>query len=321
MHIPDGMLDPKTFGTLWAGAAGAIGYASVWVRRHFDSSRIVLMAVLASLIFAFQMLNFPIAGGTSGHFVGASLAGILLGSWPAAIVMSAVLIIQCLFFGDGGVTALGANIINMGVIGAFLAPLIYRLVCRIHPGYLTKLLGAGIGAFCSVVVTSAVVALELWISGSAQFFAVLGAMTFWHVFIGIGEGIITAGIVAYVARVRPAILEGGEDSNRRSTASVAVVFGVLALAGSVFSFLASTHPDGLEYVYETMGIGTAPLPESPLLSSPMQDYLLPGVANDQLAGIGAAIIGTVIVGLAVWALALGLVRRRTKQKSISESAS
>ncbi|MDR0888951.1 MAG: energy-coupling factor ABC transporter permease, partial [Coriobacteriales bacterium] len=186
MHIPDGMLDTKTWAVCWAGGAGVIGYASYWIRKRFDSAKIVLAAVLAALIFALQMLNFPVAAGTSGHFVGGAAAGILLGSWPATIVMSAVLVIQALVFGDGGITTLGANIINMGVISPFVGVAIYQLVQRISTSYGAKITGAAIGSFVAVVCSAAVCSIELWVSGNAQFFVTLSAMVFWHCLIGIG---------------------------------------------------------------------------------------------------------------------------------------
>ncbi len=312
MHIPDGMLDTKTYTTLLAGAAGTVSYAGYWIRKNFDSGKIVLMAVLAALIFGLQMLNFPIAGGTSGHFGGSSLAGLLLGSWPGVIVMTAVLLVQAVFFGDGGITVLGANIINMGVIGCFVAPLVYQIFQRVNTSYISKVVGAAVGSFFAVVLSSIAVAIELWTSGSAQFTAALSAMVFWHVLIGIGEGIITGGIVAYIAKVRPQILEQGEQSTHSSLKSVTLVLAVLAILAAGLSFLASSFPDGLEYVYFEMGIGSAPIPES-TVASPMADYLVPGVENEAIGTIGAGIIGAITTGVLLWALSALLTRKRKPQ--------
>jgi len=308
VHIPDGMLDTKTFGTLWVGAAGGIAYASYWIRKNFDSSKVVLMAVMAALIFALQMLNFPIAGGTSGHFAGGALAGIMLGAWPGAIVMTGVLLIQALFFGDGGITTLGANIVNLAIIGCFAGSLIYQLFQRISKGSASKIAGASVGAFLAVVLSSVAVALELWASGSAQFLAALTAMVFWHTIIGIGEGIITGGIIAYVVKVRPQILEEGAQNSKGTFKSVALVFGVVALIAAGLSFLASAYPDGLEYVYHEMGIGTAPIAEASLVPAPLFEYMLPGVQNNLLARIGAGIVGTLVAGVLIWAVAVSLSR-------------
>ena len=120
VHIPDGMLSTPVALVADFGAAGLIAHATTWVKRHLSEQKIVLMAVLGALIFALQMLNFPVAGGTSGHFLGAALAAILVGFWPTVIIMAAVLGIQCLVFSDGGVLAYGANLLNMGIIAGLV---------------------------------------------------------------------------------------------------------------------------------------------------------------------------------------------------------
>ncbi|MDR1422546.1 MAG: energy-coupling factor ABC transporter permease [Coriobacteriales bacterium] len=319
MHIPDGMLDTKTFTTLWVGAAGGLGYAGHWIRKHFDQSKIVLMAVLAALIFGLQMLNFPIAGGTSGHFGGGALAGLLLGTWPGVVVMAAVLLVQALFFGDGGITTLGANIVNMGIIGALVAPFVYQLFQRVSSSSLSKILGAALGAFLAVVLSSAVVAIELWASGSAQFFAALTAMVSWHTLIGIGEAIITGGIIAYIVKVRPQILDDGEQTTKRSFRSVCVVLGALALLATGLSFLASSFPDGLEFVYFDMGVGTAAIPETTIVPALMPDYVLPGIANETLAGVAAGVIGAIVTGAFLWAVISVLARKRRQDDKRTEN--
>ena len=313
MHIPDGMLDTKTFTTLWGGAVVGLGYASYWVRKHFDEKKIVLMAVLGALIFALQMLNFPVAGGTSGHFLGGALAGILLGSWPAMIVMTAVLLIQALFFGDGGITALGANIINMAVIGVFVGPFIYHLVTRFGQSLTLKVVGAAVGSWLAVVLASVAVAIELWISGSAQFFVALSAMTFWYAIIGVGEAIITAGVVVYIARVRPEIIDEGQQQTKKSLVSVSVVLAIVAALAVGFSFLASTHPDGLEFVYFEMGVGSASVPSLSIMPAPLSHYLVAGISNNVLSGIAAGGIGVILTGLVLLAVVRILARRRNRQ--------
>jgi cobalt/nickel transport system permease protein len=273
------------------------------------------MAVLAALIFGLQMLNFPIAAGTSGHFGGGAAAGILLGAWPATIVMSAVLFVQALFFGDGGITTLGANIVNMGIIAPFVAVLVYSLSQKISKSYASKVIGSFAAAFLGVVASAAVVAIELWASNNAQFFAVLGAMVFWHALIGIGEGIITAGLVAYLAKVRPALLGDkpeAADSPKSSLVSVSIVLAALALLATGLSFLASGSPDGLEFVYFEEGVGTLFEESGYVAAAPMSDYLLPGIANETLAGVGAGIIGAIIVGVLLWAI-ITAIKRTNKQ--------
>ena len=135
-------------------------------------------------------------------------------------------------------------------------------------------------------------------------------MVFWNALIGIGEGIITGGIVAYIAKVRPEILTAGAQSNRASLKSVVVVVAALALIATGVSFLASSYPDGLEYVYFDMGIGTTPIPETSLIAAPLSDYALPGVENETLAGVAAGVIGALVTGVLLWAVLLVLRSHR-----------
>lgn len=321
MHIPDGMLDTKTFTTLWAGGGGAVAYASWWIRKHLDSSKLVLMSVLAALIFGLQMLNFPIAAGTSGHFSGGAAAGIILGFWPATLVMSAVLITQAFFFGDGGISTLGANIVNLGVVGPCLAVLVYQLGCRFSRRFSTslavQLVVTFLAAFLAVVSSAAVVALELWASNRVPLLTGLVAMVGWHSLIGIGEGIITAGLVAYLVKVRPSLLPGQTADSKQepsgSLRSVIVVFAILALAAAGLSFLASSSPDGLEFVYFDSGLGSDFHEPSSLIPALMSDYQLPWVSNELLSGIAAGVIGVFISGALLFTVATLIVRRQRAQ--------
>lgn len=278
MHIPDGMLDARTWIACWAGGAGAVGYASSWVRRRSDSSRLVLMAVLAALIFALQMLNFPVAAGTSGHFGGGVLAGLLLGPWPACLVMTAVLVVQALFFGDGGLTALGANILNMAVAAPLLGWVIFRLASRLPGG---RVPGAFLAGWAGAVVASLLVGVQLWVSGRADLAPVTLALGGWHALIGVGEGLITAGLVSWLAKVRPALLEPG--SAEPSPALMAGLGGLAVLAAAL-SFMACGHPDGLEYVYFHQGLGS-PFPAWSAVPGTL-DYEAPGAGLLGLALTG-----------------------------------
>ena len=205
MHIPDGFLDAKTWGALAAVSAVAIGVAAKKSAESADERAVPLMGVTAAFIFAAQMLNFPIAGGTSGHFLGGVLAAILLGPARGLLVMGLILFVQALLFADGGIAALGANIFNMGVIGAVGGYFIFwtfkRLLPRISPW-----LSAAIAGWGSVVLAAAACAVELAISGTVPLEVVMPAMVGIHALIGIGEGAITAGALALVARVRPEVL-------------------------------------------------------------------------------------------------------------------
>lgn len=295
MHIPDGMLSAPTWAAGWLGAAGMVGWAVRRIRNRFSDGKLVLMAVMASVVFALQMLNFPVAGGTSGHFSGGAAAAIILGPWAAIVIMTSVLAVQALIFADGGITALGANIVNIGVIGPFVGWWCYSLATRIGDTRALRGTGAAVGAWLAVVASAVGAAIMVWLSGSAPFLLVVGSMAFWHALIGIGEAVITVGLVSYLMSVRPGIVSGAAD---RSNPIVAVAgLGFLAVAAAGFSFLASSHPDGLESVAESLGfVGSG---ES-ILASPASGYLVPGVANEALAGVLAGVAGVVVTGALVY---------------------
>ena len=305
MHIPDGMLDTRTWVACWAGGAGAAGYASSWVRRNTEPSRLVLMAVLAALVFALQMLNFPVAAGTSGHFGGGVLAALLLGPWPACLVMTAVLVVQAVFFGDGGLTALGANLLNMALVAPFVGWTLFRLADR-WPGL--RIPGAFAAAWAGAVASSLLVGVQLWASGRADLGPVTAALGGWHALIGVGEGLITAGLVAWLARVRPALLDP-----RPSEPSPTLVagLGALAVLAAALSFLASGHPDGLEYVYHDLGLG-ASFPAWSALESPFPDYRVPGLPGDELGGVAAGLVGLALAGGLLYLLLRLLQGRRPR---------
>lgn len=309
MHIPDGMLDTKTWVTAWVGSAGALGYAARHVRKTLTDSRIVLMAVLAALIFALQMLNFPVAGGTSGHFAGGTAAAILLGPWQALMVMAGVLGVQALFFADGGITTYGANVVNMGVIGVFVGWSVYRAVAGRDPSASRRSFAAFVAAWAGCLLSALAAALELWISGRAPLGLVMGAMGFWHAIIGVGEGLITAGLVSYLARTRPDLLGEDAPASVAAVRPVAATLGIAAIVAAGLSFLASSSPDGLEYVYFEQGIGKA-FTERALVSSPMPDYVMPGVPHEALAGVLAGIVGVVITGALLYGAVKSLSARR-----------
>jgi cobalt/nickel transport system permease protein len=166
------------------------------------------MGVMAAFIFAAQMLNFPIAGGTSGHLLGAALAAILLGPWAGVLIMACVLIVQCLIFQDGGLLALGANVFNMGVVGSFVGYYVYwgfnKLVGSNRRG---TLVGGFIGSWSSVFIASIVCAIELAVSGTSPLHITLPAMAGWHALIGIGEGLITTAVLSFVLATRADLLK------------------------------------------------------------------------------------------------------------------
>ncbi len=194
MHIPDGFLDAKTWVTTGVLSAGTLAYALRRTRQTLQDRQVPAMGVMAAFIFAAQMVNFPIVGGTSGHLIGAVLAAVTLGPWSASIVMAVILILQSLLFQDGGLTALGANILNMGVIAVFAGYGVYRLLDRY------RAFGLFAASWVSVMLAAAACAVELAVAGTIPLAVVLPAMLFWHAFIGVGEGLITAAVVEILSR-------------------------------------------------------------------------------------------------------------------------
>jgi len=208
MHIPDGFLNAATLATTAAVSAGGIGGSVRIVGKKLKEKQVPLMGILAAFIFAAQMLNFPVAGGTSGHVIGAALAAILLGPWAALLIMSCVLIAQSLIFQDGGLLALGANIFNMGIVASFSAYYIYRLVTwLVGVNRRGTLMGGFVAAWVSVFLASIFCAIELAVSGSSPFGVVLPAMAGVHALIGIGEGVITGAVLVLVMATRADLLQ------------------------------------------------------------------------------------------------------------------
>jgi cobalt/nickel transport system permease protein len=207
MHIPDGFLAAEVAAACAVPAAGAVGYGLRRASRELDERRVPLLGVTAAFVFAAQMLNFPVAGGTSGHFLGAALAAILLGPWLACVVMSVVLVTQSFVFADGGVTALGANVLNMGVIGALLVGGLMVAARAALPRTRGAFLAvSAIGAWLAVMAGAAAASVELAVSGTVPLGTVLPAMLGVHALIGIGEGVITAAAVSAVLASRSDLL-------------------------------------------------------------------------------------------------------------------
>ena len=207
MHIPDGFLNTATSVVTWAASTGNVAYAVRRVSKELDERQVPLLGVSAAFIFAAQMLNFTVAGGTSGHLLGGALAAILLGPWAAMLTITSVLAIQALLFQDGGLLALGANIFNMAVVGVLLAWVVYAVVKRLLGGKTWATMAASFAAaWSSVFVASLVAAVELGISGASPWGVVLPAMGGVHALIGIGEGLITVAVLAFLRVTRPDLL-------------------------------------------------------------------------------------------------------------------
>jgi len=207
MHIPDGFLTPEVAAACAVPAVAAVAYGLHRAGTDLDERRVPLLGVTAAFVFAAQMLNFPVAGGTSGHFLGAALAAALLGPWLACLVIAVVLGVQAFMFADGGITALGANVLNMGVLGGLLAGGLIAAARALAGRNPRVLLGAAAaGAWLAVMAGAAATSLELALAGTVPLATVLPAMLAVHAAIGIGEAVITVSAVAAVLAARPDLL-------------------------------------------------------------------------------------------------------------------
>ena len=195
MHIPDGFLDLKTAITTAVISAGALSYCAKRTKEELNERQLPALGIMSAFIFAGQMVNFPVAGGTSGHLLGAAMATVLIGPWSASLVLATVLIVQSLFFQDGGITALGAGVFNMAVVAVIVSYFSYKVLSKLR---FNQYVASFLAAWLSVMAASTVTALELGISGTAPLGVTLPAMTFMHALIGVGEGIITAVVVMFV---------------------------------------------------------------------------------------------------------------------------
>jgi cobalt/nickel transport system permease protein len=205
LHIPDGYLNLPVMAVTWILAIGLIVLALKQVQAEYQDRAVPLMGVCAAFIFAAQMINFPIPGGTSGHLLGGTLAGALLGPWAGSLVMSAVFIVQGFVFQDGGITVMGANIFNMGLIGTFGGYYLFHTIRNAlgRDRLQGMVVGSAVAAWVSAVIASIVCAFELAASDTVPLGVALGAMVGWHILIGIGEALITVATVTFIWRTRP----------------------------------------------------------------------------------------------------------------------
>jgi cobalt/nickel transport system permease protein len=219
MHIPDGFLSPSISIISWVLAIGLIALSLTKVQSAYKDRAVPLMGVCAAFIFAAQMLNFPIPNGTSGHLLGGTLAGALLGPWAGSLTMTVVFIVQAVMFQDGGLMVLGANVVNMGLIGTFGGYWLYRVVRSLlgNNSWRSMNIAVMVAAWTSVVVASILVAIQLALSDTVPLTIALAAMLSWHIFIGIGEALITSVALSFVWRTRPDLLFDPPLSSKPST--------------------------------------------------------------------------------------------------------
>jgi len=298
MHIPDGFLNLTISVIFWVATVVLLIIATRQTQRELGERQIPLMGIMAAFIFAAQMLNFPVAGGTSGHLLGGVLAAIMLGPWAGMLAMASVIVLQGLLFQDGGLVVMGANIFNMGLLPALIGYGLYRSVVGQSQG--VRLAVSGAAAWLSVMAAALSTSLQLWLSGTSPLQIVLPAMLGVHTLIGIGEALITMATLAFVLRVRPDLLETKQVEARGGRGWV--VAGLLiSLAVVLLSPLASANPDGLERVAEDIGfLGLGA--EAPYQLLP--DYTIPFLGETGLSTIVAGLVGALLVAAA----AIGLGR-------------
>lgn len=309
MHIPDGFLDGKTAATATAISAVGLGLALRQVRRELPPRRVPLLGLAAAFLFAAQMVNFPVAGGTSGHVVGGVLVAALLGPSAAVIVVAAVLIVQCFLFADGGVSALGANLLNMGILGAGGGYLVYRLVTSRVRGLRGRVTGVAFAGWFSIVLAAIGCAGELAWSHTVAWSAGFPMMASVHMIIGLGEGLIGALAFVAIARTRPEIVASQDPASAAGTSGGVLLYGVLVAVGlAIFvAPFACPWPDGFEVVTAKLGFdGRA---TSAVVHIPAPNYRVRGIHSAVGATALAGALGTLVaLGLA-FLLGRTLVRK------------
>jgi cobalt/nickel transport system permease protein len=214
MHIPDGFIDGSTSAAAGVVAVGGVGVCLKKAAATLQEKQVAMAGLVSAFVFAVQMLNFPVAGGTSGHLLGGLLAAILVGPWVGALCVGVVLFVQALVFADGGLTALGLNVVNMALVTALGGYLVFKALRLFLPRSRTGVvLASGLAAGSSVVLASLAFSLEYALGGTSgvSVTTVLGAMVGVHLLIGIGEGLITALTVGAVLSVRPDLVDGAAD--------------------------------------------------------------------------------------------------------------
>lgn len=320
MHMADALLSTPVALTAGAAATALIAVAGAKLKESKRENIVPLMGVTGAFIFAAQMINFTIPGtGSSGHIVGGILLAALLGPWAAFLTLTSVLIIQCLVFADGGLLALGCNILNMGALSSLVAyPLIFRPIAGRDKSSGRVIAASIVASVIGLELGACAVTLETMLSGisalpAGQFLAL---MTSIHLPIGIGEGLATAAILAYVMKAQPSLLYDRHTATPRKKARTAFVWfavGALILGGCI-CFFASEYPDGLEWSIQTISGSTELASQTDGLASGAQivqdgTAILPEY-NNVLSGV----VGATMVLALVWSLSALLIRRPAVKK-------
>jgi cobalt/nickel transport system permease protein len=323
MHIPDGYLNLPSSVSAAVIATGGVGVSLRKAKAALSDRVVPLAGLAAAFIFVLQMLNFPIAGGTSGHFLGGALAAILLGPSVGVVVIAVVIIVQGLVFADGGISALGLNVINMALVTAIVGWLVFRGLMAVLPKTATSAVAAtALASWSSVVAASVAFTGEYAIGGGGQVpvSRVFGAMVGVHALVGIGEGILSGLVVSSVLATRPDLVLGariagvrGAQRSRVGKTTTGIFIGcgvaVAALLVVVVAPHAASTPDGLERVAIDHGISGSAV-DSVTASSPLADYAVSGVGDEALGTILAGLVGLGVT-FALGASIMQVVSRRS----------
>jgi len=306
-HIPDGFLSASVSVTTLASAAAVTAYAARRARDGLEKRAGPTLGLATAAVFAAQAVNFPVAAGTSGHLLGGVLIAVMFGPWAGYLVLTAVLIVQALIFADGGLTALGANILNIAGVGALLGYALYRaLIGLVGSGDRRRGLAAAAAAYLATFITGIAVGLELGVSGIAPMRFSIGAMAGVHAIMGLVEGAITGLVVWALARKRPDLIyQQGRTVIGGSRAAILAGLGGLALVAGLLSFIASASPDGLERLAIDVGFAET---ATRWAAAPLAGYRawLPGAAGTAVA----MIIGSTLTFAGAAALVRSLVALR-----------
>lgn len=294
LHIPDGFLSLTVSVLAWIITVILVGIAVKQSQKALHEKQIPLMGIMAAFIFAAQMINFPVAGGTSGHMLGGALAAIILGPWAGILVMTSVVALQGLLFQDGGLVVMGANILNMGIIPALIGFGLYRIAAGRGKDIRTAFVAAA--AWISVLSAALLTSTQIWLSGISPAGVVFPAMIGIHALIGIGEALISMAAFSFITQVRPDLLSANAE-NQPTGKGWIVVGALISLAVVLLAPLASVFPDGLERVAEDLGFLEI-AQDSPFTI--FSDYLIPAFGDSALSTILAGTVGIIIVAGAVY---------------------
>ena len=318
MHIPDGFLDTKTVVATAAISCAGVALAVRQVKHSLPPQRVPLLGLSAAFLFAAQMINFPVAGGTSGHLIGGTLVAALLGPSAAILVLATVLIVQCLLFADGGLLALGANVFNMGLVSTLSGYAIYSLLRRLLPSLTGRLAAVAFAGWCSTLLTSISCAGQLAWSGTVAWSVALPAMAGVHAIIGLGEGAISALVLLAIARTRPVLLERPAEESRTARWGGFAAQGLLVSLGLVLFVapFACPWPDGLERIADRLGFASKSVAGP--LAAPLSDYHLPGFGATGYSAAIAGAVGSLVVFLL--ALLFSMLLSRQARPHLAETS-